>query len=92
MYKIIYQKENGIVFERIRNSLPGCIGDTTSMGWIIKDILYCYDKKYYSYQDYCIKMSKLRKKNKIKRNINKYIKKYAVFVLYVPLITLYFLK
>ena len=36
MYKIIYEKENGEVFERVRDTLPHTgIGKQTSMGWTI---------------------------------------------------------
>lgn len=49
LYKIIYQKSNGVVFERIRNTLPlQKIGEETSMGWKIVDILYHYKDKWYS--------------------------------------------
>ena len=53
MYKIIYEKENGEVFERVRNTLPDTgIGKQTSMGWTILNILYEFKGKYYTYRGY----------------------------------------
>lgn len=53
MYKVIYLKENGEVIERIRDTYPQySIGDTTSMGWVLLDILYNYEDGYYSYSTY----------------------------------------
>ena len=54
MYKIIYKKQNGKIIERVRNTLPIYgIGQETSMGWIIIDILFEYDGDYYTHSDYC---------------------------------------
>lgn len=93
MYKVIYQKSNGEIIERIRNTFPHYhIGQTTSMGWVLLDVMYYLNDNYYSHRDYQILMNKYRKRNKIKRNIRKYIKKYASLILYVPLLTLYFIK
>ena len=92
MYKIIYQKENGIIFERIRNTIPGNIGDITSMGWTIKDILYSYKNSYYSYSDYCILKRRSHKRYMIKKNINNCIKRYTNVFAYFIFITLIILK
>jgi hypothetical protein len=51
--RIIYQKRNGEIFERIRNTyITYRIGDTTSMGWKVLDIQYKYKNKYYSSMEY----------------------------------------
>ena len=77
MYKIIYKKENGEVIERVRNTLPlQAIGETTSMGWLVVDILYSYRDGYYNASEYHTLCSKQRKKNQIRRNIITFIKKY----------------
>ena len=77
MYKIIYKKENGEVIERVRNTLPlQGIGETTSMGWLVVDILYAYKDGYYNASEYHALWSKQKKKNQIKRNITTFIKKY----------------
>lgn len=53
MYQITYQKSNGEIFYRIRNTLPRySVGETTSMGWKLLDIKYCIYNKYYSFLDY----------------------------------------
>ena len=63
MYKIIYKKENGEVIERVRNTLPlQAIGETTSMGWLVLDILYSYRDGYYNASEYHTLCSKQRKK------------------------------
>lgn len=54
MYLVIYEKRNGDIIKRKRFSLPGhTIGEYTSMGWKIIDILWFYDGEYYSFPDYC---------------------------------------
>lgn len=48
MIKMIYQKANGDIIERVRCTLPSYkIGDRTSMGWKVLAILYFYKGKYY---------------------------------------------
>ena len=96
MYKIIYQKKNGQLLERIRFTLPKTgLNQETSMGWIILDILYKYGNNYYTKNDYRKLINKRAKRNQFKRNFIKYVKKYciyAMYILYVPLLTLYFVK
>lgn len=77
MYKIIYKKENGDVIERVRNTLPPqTIGETTSMGWLVVDILYAFKDGYYNASEYHSLCSKQRKRNLIQRNVIAFIKKY----------------
>lgn len=53
MIQITYQKRNGEIFQRIRNTyLPYRVGDTTSMGWKVLDIKYKYGKRYYDVVEY----------------------------------------
>lgn len=72
MIKVTYQKANGEIFERIRNTLMSYrIGDTTSIGWRVLNIEYRYNNKYYSKEDYDSILDKefyrTRKNNKIKK-------------------------
>ena len=61
--QITYQKQNGYVFQRFRNTLPPYeIGETTSMGWKVLNIEYEYRNKYYSQYEY----NRLLYKNKQK--------------------------
>lgn len=92
MYKVFYQRQNGEIIERIRNTLPHYkLGQTTSMGWIIVDIHYLLNNKYYPFREYRTKLDKQIKHNHVKRKIIKYIKKYIGLVLYFPMI-LFFIK
>ena len=92
MYKVFYQRQNGEIIERIRNTLPHYkLGEITSMGWIIVDIHYLLNNKYYPFREYRTKLDKQIKRNHIKRKIIKYIKKYIGLVLYFPMI-LFFIK
>lgn len=51
--KIIYQKRNGEIIERIRQTYcPYRVGETTSMGWKVIDILYPYKDNYYHFKEY----------------------------------------
>ena len=53
MIQMTYQKANGEIIQRIVNTYtPYNIGDTTSMGWYVKDKRYRYKNKYYSRADY----------------------------------------
>ncbi len=61
MFEITYQKNDGCVFQRYRNTvLPYKIGDTTSMGWKVLNIKYKYNDTYYTENEYnrLIKTSK----------------------------------
>lgn len=92
MYQITYKKKNGEVFNRVRNTLPGYIGKETSMGWIIVDIKYLFNKQYYSFQDYKQLMNKYKKINKIRRKTNIFIKKYATTILLLVITPLYLIE
>ena len=92
MYQIEYKKRNGEIIKWIRNTLPGKIGETTSMGWIIMDIKYAFKDKYYSLRDYQILFKKQSKINRINRTINKFLKKYATTMALVVLVPLYLIK
>lgn len=63
MLQVTYQKRNGIVFKRLRDTTPSYkIGDNTSMGWKVLNIEYEYNGSFYpSYEYY-----KLIEKNKQK--------------------------
>ena len=53
MVQVTYQKNNGCIFKRQRNTtLPYKIGDTTSMGWKVLNIEYEYNNKFYSEYNY----------------------------------------
>lgn len=89
MYLVIYQKNNGDIIERIRNTKPEIeIGKETSMGWLIKDIKYQYKNNYYSYIDYKRLVRNQNKRNHIKINIIKFIRlltKISGFIILFPL-------
>ena len=75
MYKVIYQKSNGVVFERIRNSIPEYgIGHKTSMGWKILDVLYNFNGQYYCLHDYKALLNKERKKRDKIRKLKNLLK------------------
>ena len=83
MYQITYQKNNGEVFNRIRNTIPYSVGDYTSMGWLVVDIKYNFNGKYYSASDYHKLKSRSNKIQQYKRSFKKYIKRYALFIPYI---------
>lgn len=92
MYQITYKKRNGEIFYRIRNSLPGKIGEETSMGWIIQNIQYYFNGNYYDFVDYKKITRQYYKATHKIRTINKYIKKYGTSVALIILISLYLFK
>ena len=96
MFLITYKKRNGELIYRERMSLPGKIGDTTSMGWLIVDIKENFRGKYYSSSE-CSRLAEKRSKfvkryRKLKDFMKNDLWKYSLFVLYIPLITLYLIK
>lgn len=68
MLQITYQKKDGSIIKRHRNTEPPYkIGQITSMGWKLLDIEYEYKNNYYSAYQYNILLQKdkniyLRKK------------------------------
>ena len=53
MIQITYQKNNGSIIQRYRDTvLPYRIGDTTSMGWKVLNIEYQFKDKYYPELEY----------------------------------------
>lgn len=75
MYKVIYEKNNGEIIERIRNTIPNYkVNSITSMGWKVKAILYRYNNDYLTYEEYYRKLDKYSKKYKLKAKIKRIIK------------------
>ena len=68
--QITYQKNDGCVFQRYRNTiLPYKIGETTSMGWKVLNIKYEYNNKYYSENEFN-KLIQKSKNNFLKKRQN----------------------
>ena len=81
-YMITYQKSNGDIFFRRRQTLYGLrVGDETSMGWKVLNIHYLYEGNYYTYSDLCrVKRHKELKQRKKKRIIKFIIRKLNALV------------
>lgn len=59
--QITYQKENGCIFKRLRNTpLPYKVGEMTSMGWKVLNIEFEYKNKFYPEYQYNILIQKDR--------------------------------
>lgn len=74
---ITYQKRNGEIFDRIRNTyFPYRVGDTTSMGWKVLDIRHKYKNKYVSTTEYDRlidkEWNKAKRRNQVKHKIKYY--------------------
>ena len=68
MIQITYQKSNGCIIHRKRNTmLPYKIGDTTSMGWKVLNIECEYKNQYYPLYKYNILIEKEKQKQIKKR-------------------------
>lgn len=73
---IVYQKNNGKIFVRTYNQDRGKkIGDETSMGWKVLNVLYEFDGNYYQYHKYMRLLRNKFKKQANKKKIRKAIKK-----------------
>lgn len=87
MYLIFYQKRNGDVICRIRNTMPQYgIGEETSMGWTIIDIKQRFKNSYYSFPEYNKLENKRRKQYKFVNYIQKHFNKYITQLLFILLI------
>jgi len=92
VYLITYQKKNGDIIYRERATLPGIVGSETSMGWIIQDIKYQFNNKYYDYVDYKNISKKYYAKRHIFRQAIQYVKRYSATVIIIVLVPLYLFK
>lgn len=74
MIETTFEKRNGQIIRRIRNTYPSYrIGDETSMGWKVVDIRYKYKNKYYHKGEYDNKIdtcvNRIKKLCKFKKNV-----------------------
>lgn len=93
MFQITYQKRNGEIFNRIRNTLPyETIGEYTSMGWLIVDIKRKHGNKYYSSSEYHKIATKSKNFNHKIRLFQRFIKSYATTIMLFILVPLYIIK
>ncbi len=93
--QITYQKQDGCIFQRIRNTtLPYKIGDTTSMGWKVLNIEYKFGNKYYSEYEYNKRIHQIKtriiKKQQIKELCLQELKVFLQFI--ILLIIFYYIK
>lgn len=92
MYLISYQKRNGDIFCRVRNTIPNCgIGGETSMGWKVVDIKYWFKNGFYSSSQHYKLYSKFKKRNHLKKIIFNIIKKYSTSIALLMLVP-FFIK
>lgn len=92
MYLITYKKRSGELIYRKRNTLPGYIGQETSMGWIIENIEYLFGNKYYSLKDYQLLMEKRNVKKYYSNKLEIFFKKYSTILTIILLIILALIK
>ena len=93
MFQVTYQKRNGEIFNRVRNTLPyQTIGEYTSMGWLVLDIKRAYKNKFYSASEYHKLSNKRYNRESKLRLIKKFIRKYATTIMLLILIPLYIIK
>ena len=93
--QITYQKRDGSIITRYRNTaLPYKIGDETSMGWKVLNIMYEYKNQYYTQYEYNRIMynnkQKYIKKREVKEKVVSCVKSLLYFI--VIDIILYYIK
>lgn len=93
MIQVTYQKRDGSIIYRLRNSIPPYrIGESTSMGWTVMNIEYKYKDKFYSEFDYGMLLYKKKqlflKKQKIKELFLKEIKTILYYIIIMILLNL----
>ena len=92
MYLIFYQKRNGDVICRVRNTIPQYgIGKETSMGWKIIDIKQKFKSSYYSFSEYNKLENNRIKRYRFIKAMKKCFDKY-ISILLIILLTLFLLK
>lgn len=93
MLQITYQKKDGCIFQRYRNTMiPYKIGDTTSMGWKVLNVEYEYENKYYPEQEYYTlihrnKQTRIKKRKNIELCMNEF-KKFMYYFIAAMLVNL----
>ena len=92
MFLVTYKKRNGELIYRKRNSIPGKIGSTTSMGWKIENIQQEFKGKYYSFADYNFLLRKQQVINHYKVKVRRFLKKYGTTLALLVMIPLYLIK
>ena len=89
-YEIIYQKgDNSILHRRVKTRPVHGIGDKTSYGWVVKQILYLYCGKKYTYDEYTRLMRKKDKRISIRNRILD-IRPSTFFKLFIELTVIYY--
>lgn len=91
-YLITYKKRSGELIYRKRTTLPGYIGQETSMGWIIENIEYGYGNKYYSLKEYQLLMDKKNLQKHYSSKIDIFFRKYGTLIALILLIVLTLIK
>ena len=94
MIRITYQKNNGEIIQRIRNTLTTYrVGDTTSMGWKVLNIEYRYKDKYYPKTIYDEKVDRslsiIKKQNKFRKTFYTIYKELIYCIVLLMFIRLY---
>lgn len=93
MYLITYEKTNGTVFCRIRNTMPDCgLNHYTSMGWKVIDIKYRFKDNYYELPKYNQIKEKYYKKNHLIKNLQSLCKKNATILILATIIIVFLIK
>ena len=90
MVQVTYQKKDGCIIQRLRNTmLPYKIGETTSMGWKVLDIEYEYKNKYYPEYKYNMLMQKDKQAFvKKQQTVESFVKEVKTFVYYLIAISI----
>lgn len=88
--QVTYQKSNGCIIQRTRNTIvPYKIGETTSMGWKVLNIEYEYKNKFYPEYKYNMLIQKDRKTFiKKKQNKDLYMKEIRKLFYYLIVVIL----
>jgi len=80
--QITYQKRNGIVFKRLRDTTPPYrVGEETSMGWKVLKIEYEYNNKFYPSYEYYRLIDKHKQKIIKRIQLKKKCKKVLITLL-----------
>lgn len=83
MVQITYQKRDGCIIQRLRNTMiPYKIGETTSMGWKVLKIEYAYKDKFYPEYEYNMIISKKKQKCVRINNAKKMYMNHLINLLY----------